>query len=245
MSRTQKKKTPAIVPIHFADGNKGGVGKSFLARTLYQYFIDHKQAALGVEADLNSPDFKGIYPDAVLTQFSEDEVANAEANNILNLAIDHRHPIVVNLPATVHTAFKLWSDTYGVPRIAENNQLSIVKWFVCTGEFDSLKSLCNSLKTFGTVFPHVVVKNLRFSEWDYFEHNAEVHALIQDFQCQVISLPKLPIRVTSSILENRLSFADALQFKGERFGVAEQSAVFNYLKAAYQAFESTGLFPPL
>jgi hypothetical protein len=33
--------------IHFADGNKGGVGKSFLARVLYQYFRNYSGDGIG------------------------------------------------------------------------------------------------------------------------------------------------------------------------------------------------------
>jgi hypothetical protein len=40
-TKTAKASTQKL-RIHFADGNKGGVGKSFLARTLYQYCLDRK-----------------------------------------------------------------------------------------------------------------------------------------------------------------------------------------------------------
>lgn len=41
-TKTAKANTQKL-RIHFADGNKGGVGKSFLARTLYQYCVDRKR----------------------------------------------------------------------------------------------------------------------------------------------------------------------------------------------------------
>ena len=37
--------------IHFIGGEKGGVGKSLMARILAQYFIDHGQPFLGFDGD--------------------------------------------------------------------------------------------------------------------------------------------------------------------------------------------------
>src|SRR5476651_1622410 len=37
--------------IHFIGGEKGGVGKSLMARILAQYFIDHGQMFLGFDCD--------------------------------------------------------------------------------------------------------------------------------------------------------------------------------------------------
>ncbi|MGA9165370.1 MAG: hypothetical protein WBZ31_13015, partial [Thiobacillus sp.] len=37
--------------IHFIGGEKGGVGKSLVARLLAQYLIDHEQPFLGFDTD--------------------------------------------------------------------------------------------------------------------------------------------------------------------------------------------------
>ena len=37
--------------IHFMGGEKGGVGKSLMARVLAQYFIDHEIPFLGFDTD--------------------------------------------------------------------------------------------------------------------------------------------------------------------------------------------------
>lgn len=146
------KATTQKLRIHFADGNKGGVGKSFLARTLYQYCLDRKLPTLGVEADIDSPDFKGIYKEAAVSRFSENEILLNQANDIVNWAIEQQKNLVVNLPATVHKAFDLWLRNYNILDLAKTADVELVKWFVCTGEYDSMKSLGVSLKTFGKRF---------------------------------------------------------------------------------------------
>lgn len=164
--------------IHLADGNKGGVGKSFLCRTLYQWFLDKKVDAIGIEADINSPDFKGIYRDVGVAQFSEDEALGARANTILNTTVERASHCIVNLPATVHESFRRWIDNYDVITLSKENNIQLFKWFVITGEFDSLKSLEVSLDTFGNDIPHVVVCNQKYSEWEFFENADSIQSAI-------------------------------------------------------------------
>jgi hypothetical protein len=242
--KTKAKDTQTkLLYIHFADGNKGGVGKSFLCRTLYQWFLDKSIGVCGIEADVNSPDFKGIYKEAEVTRFSEDEHLNGQANRIVNWAIDAQKHLVVNLPATVHTAFKLWLNSYDIVNLAAENGVGLVKWFVCTGEFDSMKSLGVSLREFGSTVPHVVVRNQKYQEWDYFNEDKETQRLIQEFNCKVIDLPKLPSRVANTLLQNRIDFGHGRTYKADRFGIVEQAAVKGYLRSAYAEFEQTGWLP--
>jgi CobQ/CobB/MinD/ParA nucleotide binding domain len=226
--------------IHFADGNKGGVGKSFLARTLYQYCLDRKLPILGVEADIDSPDFKGIYREAAVSRFSEDEILLNQANDIVNWSIGQQKNLVVNLPATVHKAFDLWLRNYNILDLAKTADVELVKWFVCTGEYDSMKSLGVSLKTFGETIPHIVVKNLKYSEWGFFDDDRDTQELIQQHHCPVITLPKLPVQIANTLLQQRLTFDAALKHQSKGFGIVQQSAVRGYLNQAYAAFESTG-----
>jgi hypothetical protein len=232
-----------LLYIHFADGNKGGVGKSFFCRTLYQWFLDKGVGICGVEADINSPDFKGIYKEVEVTRFSEDEHLNGQANRIVNWAIDEQKHLVVNLPATVHSAFKLWLNSYDIVNLAAENGVGLVKWFVCTGEFDSMKSLAVSLREFGRTVPHVVVRNQKYLEWDDFNEDQELQALIKEFNCQVIDLPKLPPRVANTLLQRRITLGEGKEYKGDRFGIVEQAAIKGYLRNSYAAFESTGWLP--
>jgi hypothetical protein len=227
--------------IHFADGNKGGVGKSFLARTLYQCLLDRGVPVIGVETDIDSPDFRGIYEEVELARFSEDEAVGEQANWIANWAIEEQKSIVVNLPATVHKPFSTWLKQYKILDALQAVDIEMVKWFVCTGEYDSMKSLGNSLQAWGDRIPHVVVKNLKYSDWGFFDTDEEMQALLKQYDCPVIELPKLPQSIASRMLQQRLTFEAAQQYRDKAFGVIQQSAVKGYLKDAAAAFASTGL----
>jgi cellulose biosynthesis protein BcsQ len=47
--------------IHFIGGEKGGVGKSVVARIVAQYLIDHQMPFAGVDGDRSNPTFSRYY----------------------------------------------------------------------------------------------------------------------------------------------------------------------------------------
>ncbi len=57
------------------DGEKGGVGKSFVDRTMIQYCLDRNFPFIAVETERSNPDVAGVYKDicqyAVLTEYEK------------------------------------------------------------------------------------------------------------------------------------------------------------------------------
>ncbi|MEO0374266.1 MAG: hypothetical protein AAF329_06460 [Cyanobacteria bacterium P01_A01_bin.17] len=230
--------------IHFADGNKGGVGKSFVARTLYQWFIDHQVPVIGFDTDPeDNPDFSDIYPDIARTVFSETQSQEDAANVIVNQAAMTHQPVVVNLPARAHHPFQAWLAKFDILTLAAEQRIGLVKWFVTTGEADSLRSLVNSLRACGTAVPHIVVRNRKYDDWSFYNEADEVLALIQATHSQVIDLPRLPARLASTILNQRLTYDQARTYQGKSYGITEQAGVRKFLAQAYGEFERTGVLP--
>ena len=63
-----------MATIHLIDGEKGGVGKSFIARTKIQYCLDRNLPFIAVESDRSNPDVSRVYKDICqFAIFSEDE----------------------------------------------------------------------------------------------------------------------------------------------------------------------------
>ena len=242
-SAKSTKKSDDFISINLCDGNKGGVGKSFLCRALYHWFSNQFEHVCGLEADLNSPDFVGIYADHIeCIKFSENEAEQDAPNLIFEVALEERRHTIINLPATAHAPFSQWLNAYGGLTLAKQHQGKFVKWFVTTGEYDSIMSLIVSLKTFGHDIPHVVVKNQKYSDWDYFEGHAELQELIKGNHCPVIELPKLPVRIASFILQKRLTLEAAASYRGDRaegevYTMAERAAVQQFLTRSGEQFE--------
>ena len=60
--------------IHLIDGEKGGVGKSFVTRAMIQYGLDRNLPFVAVETDRSNPDVAAVYKDLCKEAiFSEDE----------------------------------------------------------------------------------------------------------------------------------------------------------------------------
>ncbi len=47
--------------IHSIDGETGRVGKSFVAQTMIQYYLDKNLPFIAVEIDGSNPDVAGVY----------------------------------------------------------------------------------------------------------------------------------------------------------------------------------------
>ncbi|MGG6267113.1 hypothetical protein ACQ4M3_13180 [Leptolyngbya sp. AN03gr2] len=64
-----------MAQLHFIDGLKGGVGKSFISTLLIQYCLDKKLPLIAVDADRYCPDVARRYAgfNVQYAVFSEDE----------------------------------------------------------------------------------------------------------------------------------------------------------------------------
>ena len=95
--------------IHLIDGEKGGVGKSFVTRAMIQYGLDRNLPFVAVETDRSNPDVAAVYKDLCkFAIFSEDEKQADAADRIFEYAIER--PVIVSLPSQVHRAMKAWIE---------------------------------------------------------------------------------------------------------------------------------------
>ena len=145
---------PITNRIHFADGNKGGVGKSFFARTLYQWFQDHTLPVIGLDTDIHTPDVASLGPAVTVT-----DLATEDARQLFETAVHQTTDAVVNLPPAVHTRLARWLGEVERWPVLTKHPVELIKWFVVSGEYDSATSLQASLETFGGKIPHVIVRN--------------------------------------------------------------------------------------
>ena len=83
--------------INFIDGEKGGTGKSWFARTLHHLFVCRKLSFLGIESDTANPTYQNIYPDSSQIPFSIREKDCDLADQIFELAREAN--LIINLPA--------------------------------------------------------------------------------------------------------------------------------------------------
>ncbi len=229
-----------MATIHLLDGEKGGVSKSFIAKTMIQYCLDRNLSFVAVETDRSNPDVAGVYKEicqyAVLTE--EEKQAN-KADRIFEMATEK--PVIVSLPSQVHRAMKAWIDRNQLLTLGKDYGVDFCKWFVCNGEYDSVKLFVSSLNCYENQITHILVRNLGLcDDWTPIEEDESVQKLIKKYRVKVIDFPKLGYQERYKINQNRLKFDEARQYKG--FGILGKQRVVNFLKSAYTSFDSTGMW---
>lgn len=225
--------------INLIDGEKGGVGKSWVARTMIQYFIDKAIPYVSIEADRSNPTVMNIYSDSKPAFFSENEKFSDVPDSIFDHAI--KKTVVVNLPAQAHRAVSDWIKTKGLLELGKIHNVSFIKWFISDGEDDSIELFIESLEHYKDSIPHVFVKNFgRCDDWAYFVSNELGKKAIAKYKVKVIDFPKLGDGRRIEINAKKLTFEAASNY--DQFTIIGRNQVKTYLRNAYEAFDSTGLF---
>jgi hypothetical protein len=224
--------------IHLIDGEKGGVGKSFVAKTMIQYAIDRKLTYTAVETDRSNPDVANIYGDickrAIL---SEDEKQAHKADRIFELALTK--PLIVSLPSQVHKSLRNWIEKNQLLEVSPQYGVKFQKWFVSNGEFDSIKLFTKSVKYYGNRVPHILVRNFGLcEEWGQIDDDPQVIEAIKNHSVQIIDFPKLEHNERYVINKEQLTFGNARE--NNQLTILGKQRVVNFLNSAYSAFDSTG-----
>jgi hypothetical protein len=177
-----------MTTIHFIGGEKGGVGKSVVARLLAQSFVDRSQRFVAFDADRSNGALLRYYGD-----FSEridlDRLESADL--ILERAIGADGPVLVDLPAQSHRALARWFEQTDVLRCAREEGINLVFWHVTDGGFDSVTHLERLLDTLGNAVRFVVVENLGRSK-DFSQFDASpARQRVVELGGQIVALPEL------------------------------------------------------
>jgi hypothetical protein len=193
--------------VHLVGGEKGGVGKSVVARLLSQLFIDRGLAFAGLDADQSHGALQRSYAD-----FSQavDLGRLESADQILDRALGAERRVVVDLPAQSHRALRRWLDATDVLSYAREMDVRIVLWHVTDGGFDSVAHLERLLGDFGDAVEYVVVKNEgRSKDFSQLEASSAYQRLLA-LRGRVVTLHELD---------------PAIMYKIDRFGASFWAAV--------------------
>lgn len=220
--------------IHFIGGEKGGVGKSVVARLLAQYFIDKTQPFVIVDADRSHGAMKRFYAD--FTQ--PGDLDNFEtSDHILQLALDADRRVLVDLPAQSDRLLHKWMDNNGVIELAAEHNIPLTFWHVMDGGRDSLTLLQSLLERYASSVNYVVVKNLGGGgDFAAFE-NSETKKLADQLHARTITIEDLHAATMDKIDKLDASFWKAAHNPEGGLGVIERHRVKIWLKKAYAEIE--------
>lgn len=233
--------------IHFVDGEKGGVGKSMFARCLAHYFECHQLDYTLVDADTNNDVFDcygGIADISFKLADEEIALSSVEANKvdqIFEAALEK--PVLVNLPANVHEQVTYWitSNDLLSELITEESGVTIIKWFLSNGEFDSLKAFNTSLGTFEDKLSHILVRNKGLlTNWSKSEQSDLYQETYKQHQFTVIDFPGLPKTEQNYIQELRIPLSQILTNRD--LSILSRQRLTKFVRETLAAIDQTGIF---
>jgi len=159
-----------VTNIHLIGGEKGGVGKSVVARLLAQYLIDRQMPFLGFDTDRSHGALLRFYAGYA----SQVPVDSYDAmDQIVEAAVDvPERRILVDLAAQTHDPLVKWIDESGVLDMAEEVGLSFNYWHVMDSGRDSVDLLRKLLDRFGRRLQYRLVRNeLRGDDFSILDQN--------------------------------------------------------------------------
>ncbi len=195
--------------IHFIGGEKGGVGKSLVARILAQHLIDRGLPFVGFDTDRSHGALLRFYGDYAAPMPLD---AHDSLDPVLEAAAaEPGRRVLVDLAAQTQGALTRWLDDAGVVEAAAELGLTLNYWHVMDAGRDSVDLLARWLDSPGVVLPLVLVLNeVRGERFDQLEASGLL-ARAQAQGARVLRLRKLPDTLLQKVDATGASFWAALQ----------------------------------
>ncbi len=228
--------------IHLIGGEKGGVGKSLVARILAQYLIDHAQAFQAFDADRTHGALLRFYAQytqpALLDDFhSFDRVVEAAA-------ADPHKTVLVDLSAQSFAPLVRWMEDSRVLETASELQLTITYWHVMDAGRDSVELLRLLLDQFEARLPLVLVLNqVRGEQFDILERSGQ-RARAQQLGARSMVLQRLADATMQKLDASNTSFWAAVNQSSTAsgtLGLLERQRLTVWLKRAYEQIDLVGV----
>lgn len=223
-----------VSKIHLIGGEKGGVGKSMMARLLAQYFIDNNLPFTGFDSDRSHGTFSRFYADYA----SPLQVDRYEAlDRIIETAVESPgQRIVVDLAAQTHEPLVKWMEESGVLDMADLSGIAIQYWHVMDSGRDSVDLLTRLLDRFGQRVRYVIVKNeLRGEDFGQLERSGQLERA-QGLGAKTVTVKRLHDAVVQKIDARNASFWQAKNLTtidGPGLGLMERQRLKMWLGHAF------------
>lgn len=233
---------PTLNSIHLIGGEKGGVGKSVVARVAAQYLIDRQIPFIGFDTDRSHGSLLRFYADyaspVVVDRYeSLDTIVEAATSQP-----DRR--VLVDLAAQTHGPLVQWIDESGVLDLAAELGLSLQYWHVMDSGRDSVDLLGKLFDRFQARLNYILVLNhLRGDRFDILENSGELERAKQ-LNARIVHLKKLHEPVIAKIDANSTSFWAArhrTEGDAKGLGLLERQRVKVWLHHAYEQLDALGI----
>ena len=230
--------------LNFIGGEKGGVGKSVVARVLAQYFIDKQLPFTGFDTDRSHTTFTRFYRDyaspVIVDSFEGlDAIAQAQAD------VQGEAPpnVIVDLAAQTSAPVARWIHESELFDVMAEMGVTVNFWHVADAGKDSVDLLDRLIDTYGDGPNYVVVKNLgRGSDFSQLDRSDALQKALAK-GAHVVSLGQLQESSMRKIDRQDASFWAAIHptASADALGLLERQRVKNWLKKSYETLQSLPL----
>ena len=231
--------------IHFVGGEKGGVGKSVLARVLAQYFIDHGKPFVGFDTDRSHTSFTRFYADYASPVIVDSYEGLDKIVSIYETDADDtpQPDVIVDLAAQTAAPLAKWIQESDLINLMHSMQVGVYFWHVAEAGKDSVDLLQRLVSTYGAGPNYIVVKNEgRGTDFSQLESSEALHSA-KTLGAKTMNLAQLHEGSMRKIDRRNASFWAAIHTKTEEdsLGMLERQRVKFWLKGAYAALDSLSL----
>ena len=227
--------------IHLIGGEKGGVGKSLMARVLAQYMIDRGIPFTGFDTDRSHGALLRFYT-GYATPLQVDRYEALDS--IIESAVDHpERRVLVDLAAQTHEPLVKWMDESGVLNLAAEMDLGIHYWHVMDSGKDSVDLLTKLLDRFSTGVHYVLVRNqVRGNDFNVLEQSGE-QARAMGLGAHVVTVKRLHESVVNAIDATSSSFWSAKNVAegSAGLGLMDRQRVKMWLRDIYREIDDVGV----
>ena len=231
--------------VHLIGGEKGGVGKSVMARVFAQYCIDRNIPFQGFDSDRSHSSFMRFYEG-----FAE-HVALEDFPSLDLLAetalLGNGVQVLVDLAAQSSSSLRGWMNDTGVLELFREAGVMVNCWHILDDGKDSLEMLGRLLDDFKTEARYVIVLNHgRGARFDAF-HASPQKLRAQELGAKILELPKLHEGSMRQVDHSNSSFWAAVHASEDGvqlLGILDRQRVRVWLRKVYAELDSLGLSHP-
>jgi len=225
--------TPAKPRLLLTHGEKGGVGKTTVARLVAEYLEQREVAFRAFDAEGPTGQLLRFHPDHTVAV----EVDNATSiSPVLDFLMDGEanRVALVDLGARSGEDLKNWLYKGGALEEAEEGNLDITVLYVLGGALDSVGHLKECYGALGAAVKYVIVKNLGVApRFDVYEDSNTREDLVAAGAIE-ITIPALDGTVYQSVDRTSLSF---VAFCDGEAGYTERRYCRTWLRECFAALE--------
>ena len=227
--------------LNFIGGEKGGVGKSVVARLLAQYLIDKDLPFMGFDTDRSHTSFTRFYADYAAPVLVDSYEGLDRVVSVFENANESEAPrVIVDLAAQTAAPLSRWiKDSDLLPLLADMG-VTVNFWHVADAGKDSVDLLDRLLDAYGEGPNYLIVKNLgRGTDFSQLEASPAM-ARALEMGARIVTLAQLHEGSMRKIDRQNASFWAALHNRSEddALGLLERQRVKNWLRKSYESFDA-------